>query len=75
MFSGGRDPELTQNMAIALERLCTSLRLPDGELTEEIIAVKIVEVVQEGLRDPGEIYDRVLEDLKLSEQQLHPMQN
>jgi hypothetical protein len=49
-----------------MERLCTSLRLPDGELTEEIVAVKIVEVVKEGLRDPGEIYERVLSDLVLS---------
>lgn len=62
IFSADRDPEITQNMAIAMERLCTSLRLPDGELTEEIVAVKIIEVVKEGLRDPGAIYERVLSD-------------
>jgi hypothetical protein len=54
-------------MAIAMERLCTSLRLPDGELTEEIVAVKIIEVVKDGLRDPGKIYERVLSDLALSD--------
>jgi hypothetical protein len=41
-------------------------RLPhDEKLTDEIVAVKIVEVVKDGLRDSGEIYERVFNDLQL----------
>jgi hypothetical protein len=47
-------------MAIALERLCTSLQLPNGDLTEEIMAMKIVAVVKQGLRDPDEIFERII---------------
>jgi hypothetical protein len=49
IFAENRDPEITYNMAIAQERLCTSMKLPSGDLTEDIIAVKIVTVVKEGV--------------------------
>ena len=40
-------------------------RFAFGEVPDQIVAAKIVEVVKEVLRDPGEIYERVFNDLQL----------
>jgi hypothetical protein len=69
--TGGSSPtaggDTILNSSAATCGFVSSLRLPDGERTEEIVAIKIVEVVKEGLRDPGEIYERVLSDLASSD--------
>jgi len=75
-YPGRRFPRLTtametdpsfdimlDNMAVAFDRLCISLDVPGWGFTEEMLAHKIIAVVEQGLSEPDEICDRVLRDL------------
>ena len=55
--------DVAENMAVALDRLCVSLEVPGWGFTEEMLAQKVIAAVQEGLREPDEIYSRVLKTL------------
>jgi hypothetical protein len=52
-----------ENMAIAFERICTSLEVPGWGLTEEMLANKIIAAANQGLRESDEICSQVLKEL------------
>jgi hypothetical protein len=56
-------PDIIDNMIVAFDRLCVSLEVPGWGLTEDMLAQKIIAVVQQGLCKPDEICDRVRNDL------------
>jgi hypothetical protein len=55
--------DIVENMTVAFDRLCVLLEVPGWGLTEELLAQKIIAAVQQGLREPDEICDRVRNDL------------
>ena len=56
------DPEATNAMTEAFVKVCQVLKL-GGDDAKEAIAVKIIELVQLGERDPERICERVLQEL------------
>jgi len=59
------DPETKRVMGVAFEIICAALKVaaPNDEL-KPIIALKIIELAEAGQRDPNELSERVLIDLR-----------
>ncbi len=55
-------------MSIALEDVCKVLNLRDGgHPTREVIAIRIIDLVREGVRSPTVLRERVLHEAGLAE--------
>jgi hypothetical protein len=60
------DPETTCAMSRALDKACESLGLRVGkDPATEVIAAKIVELAQRGVRDADTLCERVLKEVSL----------
>ena len=58
------DPEAVHAMSMAFDSVCKSLGLRAGaDPTAEIIAKKVIELAQRGVRDPAALGERVLREL------------
>ncbi len=59
------DPEVIKEMSLALERVCDVLRLKTiDDIATRLVAEKIIELAQRGIRDPDTPASMVLEDLQ-----------
>lgn len=62
------EPEVVRAMSVAFDDVCKSLRLrPRSDPASEVVAKKIIELAQRGVRDPAALSERVLQELKLGE--------
>jgi hypothetical protein len=62
------DPELVRAMSIAFDNVAKELRLRDeSEVAREVVAKKIIELAQRGVRDAEALARRVLQELNLGE--------
>ncbi len=62
------EPEIVRAMAIAFDKVSKSLRLRDpSDVTSEVVAKKIIELAQRGVRDSEALAKRVLQELNLDE--------
>lgn len=62
------DPEAVRAMSTAFDRVCKSLGLrAAADPAAEVIAKKIVELAQRGVRDPTALGERVLRELDLNQ--------
>ena len=62
------DPEVVRSMSIAFDNVSKSLRLRDpSDAASEVVAKKIVELAQRGLRDAESLAKRALQELNLGE--------
>jgi hypothetical protein len=59
------EPELIRQMSLALESACETLglKLTDGPATR-VVASKIIELAQRGVRDAATLSEMTLKDLK-----------
>ena len=59
------DPETVQAMSAAFDMACKSLRLHGrSDPASEILAKKIIELAQRGVRDPDALSKRAVEELR-----------
>ena len=59
------DPEVITAMSLALQRACDALRLKAiDDIATRLIAEKLIELAQRGIRDPDTLASMLLEDLK-----------
>ena len=59
------DPEVITAMSLALERACDALRLKAiDDIATRLVAEKLIELAQRGIRDPDTLASMLLEDLK-----------
>ena len=59
------DPEMITAMSLALERACDALRLKAiDDIATRLVAEKLNELAQRGIRDPDTLASMLLEDLK-----------
>jgi hypothetical protein len=66
--NSGFDPETIEIMTTAYERARTTLGLVDrSDPLTEIVAKKVIEVAQTGVRDPAQMCDQALAALRQSE--------
>jgi hypothetical protein len=57
------DPEATEAMSQAFERVCGALKLTEGAAhAREVVATRIIELATRGERDPGRLSERVLRE-------------
>jgi hypothetical protein len=57
------EPEVTRAMSAAFDDICRELNLSDGDSRgRETIAVRVVELVRRGVRDPNVLRQRVLRE-------------
>jgi hypothetical protein len=62
------DPEVVRAMSIAFDNVSKALRLRDAsDVTREVVAKKIIELAQRGVRDAEALASRVLLELNLGE--------
>jgi hypothetical protein len=62
------EPEVVQAMSVAFDAACQSLGLrPRSDPASEVVAKKIIEFAQRGVRDPAQLSERVLHELKLGD--------
>jgi hypothetical protein len=62
------DPEAVRAMSAAFDDVCKSLGLRAGaDPAAEVIAKKIIELAQRGVRDPAALGERVLRELDLDQ--------
>ena len=69
-FLTGRafDPEFVRAMSVAFDHASRSLRLRDpSDAASEVVAKKIIELAQRGIRDPETLAKRALQELNLGE--------
>jgi hypothetical protein len=69
-FLSGRafGPEVTQAMGVAFDAVCRSLAIDNtgtGVVQPRIVARRIIELAQMGVRDPDELRDRALEAFEI----------
>ena len=64
--SGVFDPEQIATMVAAYDRVCASLHLESSRYAaaNELIALKVIEIAQAGVRDPASIHDRAMLELR-----------
>ena len=56
------DPETTEAMGVAFDAVCRALGIDTNGVAEpRIVARKIIELAQMGIRDPDDLRDRALE--------------
>ena len=59
------DPDVITAMSLALERACDALRLKViDDIATRLIAEKLIELAQRGIRDPDTLASMLLEDLQ-----------
>ena len=57
------EPEVTRAMAAAFDEVCRALDLPDGDSRgRETVAMRVIELVRRGVRDPEVLRQRVLRE-------------
>jgi hypothetical protein len=62
---GKFDPEVTRVMGVAFEMVCAALRLRDGgELANEVVARRIIELAKTGERNPDLLCERALNEIR-----------
>lgn len=62
------DPEVVRAMSMAFDNVCKSLGLHGrSDPASEVVAKKIIELAQRGVRDPVALGERVLRELELGE--------
>ncbi len=60
------EPQLAENMNAAFKTVCRSLGVAEpGRYAADLIATKIVELAQDGVRDPDELSRGALKRLNL----------
>ncbi len=58
------DPEVVRAMSIAYEDVCRTLRLrPSSDPASEVVAKKVIEMAQRGVRNADALKERVLQEL------------
>ncbi len=58
------EPEVVRVMSVAFDDVCRSLRLrPGSDPESEIVAKKIIELAQRGVRDAAALSARVLQEI------------
>ena len=56
------DPETTEAMGVAFDAVCRALAIDTNGIAQpRIVARKIIELAQMGIRDPDDLRDRALE--------------
>jgi hypothetical protein len=59
------EPEVVDAMSVAFDAACKSLGLrPRSDPASELVAKKVIELAQRGVRDPARLRERVLHELK-----------
>lgn len=58
------DPETTRVMGVAFEMTRAAIRLDGQEPIDEVIAKKIIELARAGKRNPDELCELALNDLR-----------
>jgi hypothetical protein len=58
------DPETERVMAVAYEMICATFQLDDQEPIDEAVARKIIELTHVGVRDPDQLCELALTDLR-----------
>ena len=58
------DPETARVMGVAYEMICATLQLDDQEPIDEVVAKKIIELAHGGVRDPDQLCELALTDLR-----------
>jgi hypothetical protein len=69
-FLSGRafDPETIQEMSLALEKVCDALRLKlIDDAATRLVATKIIELAERGIRDADKLTSMTLKELKPNE--------
>jgi len=62
------DPEVVRAMAMAFDKVAKMQRLRGpSAAAPEVVAKKIIELAQRGIRDPDALAQRVLQELNLGE--------
>jgi hypothetical protein len=61
------DPEVVREMSVAFDDVCESLGLRRRSDPAEIVAKKIIELAQRGVRDSAALSERVLRELNFGE--------
>jgi hypothetical protein len=61
------DPEVVREMSVAFDDVCESLGLRPRSDPAEVVAKKIIELAQRGVRDSAALSERVLRELNLGE--------
>jgi hypothetical protein len=56
------DPDTLRAMSAALEEVCNKLQVNGDQRARETMAVRIIELVRRGERDPERLRDRVLQE-------------
>jgi len=57
------DPDVTHAMAAAFDEVCRALDLADGDSrSRETVAMRVIELVRRGVRDPEMLRQRVLHE-------------
>jgi hypothetical protein len=65
------DPETIRVMGLAFEMALVALRLSDrGDLANEVLAHKIIDIAQAGERDPERLCDGVLREFRTAPPQV-----
>ena len=58
------DPETKRAMGVALKRTCAALRVDKIDPVPERVANKIIELASAGVRDPDQLCELALNDLR-----------
>jgi hypothetical protein len=58
------DPEAKRIMGVAFEMTCAAIRLDGANPISETIAKKIIELANAGVRDPDQLCELALNDLR-----------
>jgi len=59
------DPDVTEAMGVAFDAVCRTLAIDTSGIAEpRIVARKIIELAQMGVRDPHQLRDRALESFQ-----------
>ena len=55
-------PETIRAMSMALEDVCRALKADSDARAKQVIAVRIIDLAQDGEHDPARLRDRVLKE-------------
>ena len=58
------DPETTRAMGVAFKRTCAAFRVDKTDPVPERVANKIIELASAGVRDPDQLCELALNDLR-----------
>lgn len=60
------DPKDITAMSMALDDVCTTLKLRDDSEAKQVIAVRIIDLARRGERSPTRLRDRILHEAGLA---------